>query len=53
LSGSSALLLTAEEWLMPAGQAIWQMGITPEIKVELATEALPILPEEDDGDCVE
>jgi C-terminal processing protease CtpA/Prc len=53
LSGSSAQLLAAEEWLTPAGQAIWQKGIAPEIKVELLAEASPILSEEDDGDCVE
>jgi carboxyl-terminal processing protease len=47
LSDGSALLLAIEEWLTPAGQAIWHKGITPEIEVELPAEASPILPEEE------
>ena len=47
LSDGSALLLAIEEWLTPAGQAIWHKGITPEIHVELPAEASPILPEEE------
>ena len=44
---STALLLAIEEWLTPAGQAIWHKGITPDIEVELPAGASPILPEEE------
>jgi len=47
MSDGSALLLAVEEWLTPAGQAIWHKGITPEIKAELPAEASPILPEDE------
>ena len=46
-------MLAVEGRLTPAGQTIWQKGIPPEIKLELPAEASPILPEEDDGDCIE
>ena len=47
LADGSALLLAVEEWLTSAGQVIWHKGITPEIEVELPSEASPLLPEEE------
>ncbi len=45
MSDGSALLLAVEEWLTPAGQAIWHKGITPEIAVELPPETTPVFPQ--------
>ena len=44
LSDGSALLLAVEEWLTPAGHVIWHKGISPDITVSLAPEAIPSLP---------
>ncbi len=44
LSDGSAMLLAVEEWLTPAGQAIWHKGISPDIEVDLPAEAMPLLP---------
>ncbi len=44
LSDGSALLLATEEWLTPAGRVIWKEGIAPDVEVELAAGALPLLP---------
>ena len=47
MSDGSALLLAVEEWLTPAGLAIWHKGITPEIVVELPPETSQIFPQEE------
>jgi carboxyl-terminal processing protease len=45
LSDGSALLLATEEWLTPNGRVIWHQGITPDVKVSLAQDASPLVPE--------
>jgi carboxyl-terminal processing protease len=44
LSDGSALLLAVEEWLTPAGQAIWHKGISPDVLVPLPPEVTPLFP---------
>ncbi len=44
LSDGSSLLLATQEWLTPAGRAIWHQGIAPDVKVELPASAIPLLP---------
>jgi carboxyl-terminal processing protease len=44
LPGGSALLLAIEEWLTPSGDSYWHKGITPQIEVDLATNAIPLVP---------
>ena len=43
----SALMLAVEEWLTPDGKVIWHKGITPDVKVTLASDVEPLLPEEE------
>jgi carboxyl-terminal processing protease len=45
LSDGSALLLAVEEWLTPDGHVIWHKGIKPDEEVALATDKMPLLPE--------
>lgn len=45
LADGSALLLAIQEWLTPDGQSFWHKGITPQIKVPLAEDISPLLPE--------
>jgi len=49
LSDGSALLLAIEEWLTPAGQAIWHKGISPDVLVPLPPEVTPLFPEAEKG----
>jgi carboxyl-terminal processing protease len=44
LSDGSALLLAIEEWLTPAGHAIWHKGITPNVVVALPAGVSPLFP---------
>jgi carboxyl-terminal processing protease len=44
LPGGSAILLAVEEWLTPSGESFWHKGITPQIQVDLATNAIPLVP---------
>jgi carboxyl-terminal processing protease len=44
LSDGSALLLAVQEWLTPAGQAIWHKGISPDVLVPLPPEVTPLFP---------
>jgi carboxyl-terminal processing protease len=44
LSDGPVLLLAVEEWLTPAGQAIWHKGIAPNITVPLSREVALLLP---------
>jgi carboxyl-terminal processing protease len=49
LPGGSSILLAVEEWLTPSGESFWHKGITPQISVELATNALPLVPTAEEG----
>jgi carboxyl-terminal processing protease len=49
LSDGSALLLATEEWLTPAGRVIWHHGISPDVTIALAKDAIPLLPEGESG----
>ncbi len=49
LSDGSALLLATEEWLTPAGRAIWHQGISPDVTSTLAKDVIPLLPEGESG----
>jgi carboxyl-terminal processing protease len=44
LPGGSAILLAVEEWLTPSGESFWHKGITPQMEVGLATNAIPVVP---------
>lgn len=44
LPGGSALLLAVQEWLTPDGHTIWHKGLTPGVKVALASNALFVTP---------
>jgi carboxyl-terminal processing protease len=46
LSDGSALLVGTVEWLTPKGRQIWHHGISPDVKVDLATGARVITPDE-------
>lgn len=41
LPGNSALLLALEEWLTLEGYMIWQKGLIPDERIELAPEVEP------------
>jgi carboxyl-terminal processing protease len=45
LSDGSSLLLAVREWLTPAGRVIWRLGVDPDVTVELADDATPVLPQ--------
>jgi carboxyl-terminal processing protease len=45
LSDGSAMLLATQEWLTPDGHTIWHTGITPDVKVTIATDVIPLIPE--------
>lgn len=47
LSDGSALLLAVEEWLTPAGQAIWHKGIVPDLVVALPADSSPLFPDQE------
>ncbi len=44
LSDGSAMLLATQEWLTPDGHTIWHEGITPDVKVTIATDVIPLIP---------
>jgi carboxyl-terminal processing protease len=44
LPGGAAILLAVEEWLTPSGESFWHKGITPQIAVDLTTNAIPLVP---------
>ena len=47
LSDGSAILLGTAEWLTPNGREIWHHGITPDVRVELPPDAVPLTPNEE------
>jgi carboxyl-terminal processing protease len=49
LSDGSALLVAVQEWLTPAGHAIWHKGITPDVVVPLPPRVAPLFPEGEQG----
>ena len=46
LSDGSALRVGTVEWLTPDGRRIWHEGITPDVLVERASDAVPLDPED-------
>jgi carboxyl-terminal processing protease len=46
LSDGSALRVGTVEWLTPDGRQIWHQGITPDVVVERASDAVPLDPED-------
>jgi carboxyl-terminal processing protease len=44
LSDGSALMLAVKQWLTPSGNVIWHGGVSPDITVSLAPDAVPLLP---------
>jgi carboxyl-terminal processing protease len=46
LSDGSALRVGTVEWLTPEGRRIWHEGITPDVVVERASDAVPLDPED-------
>jgi carboxyl-terminal processing protease len=46
LSDGSALRVGTTEWLTPDGHQIWHQGITPNVVVERASDAVPLDPED-------
>lgn len=44
LSDGSALLLATQEWLTPAGETFWHVGIDPNVEVALPDGAIPLIP---------
>ncbi len=49
LPDGSALILAVEEWLTPAGNTIWHVGLGPDVVVPQATGVAPLFPEEEQG----
>lgn len=49
LSDGSAVLLGTVEWLTPNGRRIWHQGITPDVRVTLPANAIPLTPREESG----
>jgi carboxyl-terminal processing protease len=49
LPGGAAILLAVEEWLTPSGESFWHKGITPELEVDLTTNAIPLVPAAEEG----
>lgn len=47
LSDGSLLLLAVEEWRTPDGRVIWHQGLAPDVRVTLAPDADPLLPEQE------
>ncbi len=45
LADGSALLLAIKEWLTSQGRIIWHHGITPNVKVTLPLNVIPLTPE--------
>ncbi len=45
LSDGSSMRIGTERWLTRGGHEIWREGLEPDVKVELAEDAQPILPE--------
>ncbi len=44
LNDGSTLMLAVQEWLTPIKQSFWHRGIEPDIKIRLAPEVSPLLP---------
>ncbi|HUD84606.1 MAG TPA: S41 family peptidase, partial [Candidatus Saccharimonadales bacterium] len=44
LSDGSSLLLAVQEWLTPDKRSFWHRGIEPDVKIGLAVEMAPLLP---------
>jgi carboxyl-terminal processing protease len=44
LSDGSSLLLAVQEWLTPEKHSFWHKGIEPEVKIALAADVTPLLP---------
>lgn len=44
LSDGSALLLATQEWLTPAGETFWHVGIDPNVEVALPEGVVPLIP---------
>ena len=44
LPDGSALLLAVQEWLTPNKVSFWHRGIAPDVKVNLAPQAIPLRP---------
>ena len=49
LSDGSAILLGTQEWLTPNGHFIRDLGITPDMKVSLGTNATPLSPTDENA----
>jgi carboxyl-terminal processing protease len=47
LPDGSAILLATQEWLTPKGRLIWHQGITPDVRVALNADAIPLNPEQE------
>ena len=50
LSDGSALLLGTSEWLTPDGQFIRDQGISPNVQVQLSSNASPLTPDVENQD---
>ncbi|OLB45751.1 MAG: hypothetical protein AUH05_02705 [Ktedonobacter sp. 13_2_20CM_53_11] len=49
LSDGSAILLGTSEWLTPNGHSIRDVGISPNIPVKLAPNAIPLSPNDENA----
>jgi C-terminal peptidase (prc) len=45
LPDGSAMFLATQEWLTPNGRVIWHVGITPDLKVSMAVDITPLVPD--------
>ncbi len=43
LADGAVVLLAVEEWLTPEGRVIWQRGLAPDVEVDLAPDAEPLV----------
>jgi carboxyl-terminal processing protease len=46
LSDGSSMRIGVERWITRDGRPIWREGLEPDIKVELADDALPLIPDD-------
>jgi carboxyl-terminal processing protease len=46
LSDGSSMRIGVERWITRDGRPIWREGLEPDIKVELADDAVPLLPDD-------
>ncbi|MBA2255567.1 MAG: S41 family peptidase, partial [Chloroflexi bacterium] len=53
LSDGSAVRLGIEQWLTPDGREIWRKGIAPDEVIELPADAVPLEPDELEGQTVQ